>query len=223
MLPNKKWNLVNASEFCEFEWCSKEMSRLQLSTFRDGSLLPLEAFVSTLVHRDESLKAKYLRVSAINRGARPRCVTFLMNEQDVVYCTVLATSASQLLIPSLALYNSGSGIDVYAAMSQGVSAWSVPGGIEALITLQDGVVRGLDLSGFAASAEAQPFLLVVTDSRRTGMDLDPGKGSEAIVEIFQENGIVMAEVLDGGYNFVHGAMQVSISSGVFLIGDIFEQ
>tara|TARA_Y100000741_G_scaffold321710_1_gene271016 strand:+ start:570 stop:1169 length:600 start_codon:yes stop_codon:yes gene_type:complete len=198
------------------------MSREQLSTFTDGSFLALDPTESVLIHTDTTHSRKYIRLSGFNRGKRARSVSFSFNGVESIFASVQPTGSSQLLIPNLQLYNPGTGIDVTAALRQSPSAWTLPVDLPSVIAISNGSVTGLLLTSFAASVDAQPILLTVSDSRRMATDIDPTKGSEAIIEVYQNNGSIAVEVITAGYNLSNTDMDVTVSSGVYFFGDIFQ-
>ena len=198
------------------------MSRTQLSTFTDGSFLALDPTTPILVHTDTTPEKKYLRISGFNRGRRARNISFSFNDVESMFASVQPTGSSQLLIPNLQLYNPGTGLDITAALRQSSSAWTLPVDLAPVIAISSGSVTGLLLTSFAATIDAQPILLTVSDARRTFSDLDPTKGSEAILELHQENGSISVDVLTPGYNLSGSDINVTISSGVYLFGDIFQ-
>lgn len=196
--------------------------RAALSTNTDGSFLPLEPQSVTLLHREQATSGtRYLRVSGFNIGKRARKITFLFNDVDSVYATVQPTGVPQILVPDLPLYNSGSGIDIYASLKQSVSSWTFPENLNDLVLLQDGSVAGIILANVTATNDAQPILIHIEDSRRTDGDVDPQKGSEAILELYQVNGSIGVDIIFSGYNLLSDSLQASVSSGVYLFGDIF--
>lgn len=197
--------------------------RYFLSTYTDGSYLPLDVSTSTLVHRENanSGTTRYIRVNGFNRGKRARNIAFSFNDVEALYSTVQPTGNHQILVPDIPLYNNGSGIDMYASLRQSALAWTLPQNIEDTIVLNNGEVIGLDLSNFAADSSAQPLLVHVEDSRRSNTDVDPSKGSDAIIEIYQTNGSIAVEIIEPGYKFESGSLRVSFKSGVYIYGDIF--
>lgn len=196
--------------------------RYSLSTHTDGSYLPLDINTSTLVHReDANTGTRYIRVVGFNRGKRARNISFSFNDVEALYATVQPTGNSQILVPDIPIYNNGTGIDIYASLRQSALAWTLPQNIENTIVLNNGEVIGLDLSNFAADASAQPLLVHVTDSRRSNTDVDPSKGSDAIIEIYQTNGSIAVEIIEPGYKFESGSLRVSLKSAVYIYGDIF--
>ena len=196
--------------------------RYSLSTHTDGSYLPLDAYSSTLVHREDAgAGTRYIRIVGFNRGKRPRNISFSMNDVEAIYATVQPTGNSQILVPDIPIYNNGSGIDIYASVRQSVLAWNIPQNIEDLIVVEQGAVIGIVVSNFTADESAQPLLIHVTDSRRSDTDVDISKGSEAILEIHQTNGSVAVEVVEAGYNLESGNLRVNFNSGIHIYGDIF--
>ena len=196
--------------------------RYSLSTHTDGSYLPLDISTSTLVHReDANTGTRFIRVIGFNRGKKARNISFIFNDVEALYATVQPTGNSQILVPDIPLYNNGTGIDIYTSLRQSALAWTLPQNIENNIVLNDGEVIGLDLSNFAADASAQPLLVHVTDSRRSNTDVDPSKGSDAIIEIYQTNGSIAVEIIEPGYNFESESLRVSFKSAVYIYGDIF--
>jgi hypothetical protein len=61
------------------------------------------------------------------------------------------------------------------------------------------------VTNVSADTDAQPLLIHVQDSRRSSTDIDPDKGSEAIIEIYQTNGSVAVEILKSGFNLLNGS------------------
>lgn len=198
------------------------MARNQLSSFTDGSFLTVDVFLSSLIHREQTSDIKYLRISGFNRGKRPRNLVFSFNDSAYVYSSV-KSGASQMLIPGVPMYNSGTGIDVYVSVRHSVGAWSLPSNLSDVVVLNNGSVSGIYINSVSASVDAQPILLIITDSTRTDSDVDPSKGTEAIIELFQQNGIVSTEIIQEGYNFVPDSLHIKMSSGVFLFGDVFQE
>lgn len=196
--------------------------RYSLSTHTDGSYLPLDASSSVLVHREVAGSAtRYIRIVGFNRGKIPRNITFSFNDVEAIYATVQPTGNPQILVPDVPIYNSGSGIDIYASLKQSALAWNIPQNIEDLIVLDQGRVIGIVLTNIIANESAQPLLIHITDSRRSNTDVDPSKGSEAILEIHQTNGSVSVKVIESGYNLQNGNLRVSLNSGIYVYGDIF--
>lgn len=196
--------------------------RYSLSTHTDGSYIPLDISTSTLVHReDANTGTRFIRVIGFNRGKKGRNISFSFNDVEALYATVQPTGNSQILVSDIPLYNNGTGIDIYASLRQSALAWTLPQNIENNIVLNNGEVIGLDISNFAADASAQPLLVHVTDSRRSNTDVDPSKGSDAIIEIYQTNGSIAVEIIEPGYNFESGSLCVSFKSAVYIYGDIF--
>ena len=196
--------------------------RYPLSTYTDGSYLPIDINASTLVHReDANLGTRYIRIIGFNRGKRARNISFTFNDVEALYATVQPTGNPQILIPDMPIYNNGNGIDIYTSLRQSALAWTLPQNIEDTIVLDQGRVVGVALSNFTADSNAQPLLVHVTDSRRSNSDVDPSKGSDAIIEIYQTNGSVAVEVIEAGYNFESESLRVNLSSSVYIYGDIF--
>ena len=197
-------------------------ARRRLSTFNGGAFLPLDPFAPTVVHRDALEITRYVRVSGFNRGARARAVSFVINGTEALYSAVQPNGNSQLLMPNLPLYNTGgAGLEIHAR-SSGAGAWTLRDDMQHAVVLRDGRVDGIMPNGLAASADAQPILLIITDARRTGGNaLDPRLGGEAIVELYPlDGGSVGADVLASGGNFEYAHLHVHVSSGVFLLGDL---
>jgi hypothetical protein len=196
--------------------------RYSLSTHTDGSFLSLDHDTSTLVHREDANSGtRYIRIVGFNRGKRARNVSFSFNDVEALYVTVQPTGTPQILVPDIPIYNTGTGIDIYASLRQSVQAWTVPENMHENIALDQGKVVGIVLSGFAADTSAQPLLIHVTDSRRSNTDVDPSKGSDAIIELYQKNGSIAIEIIDPGYNFDNEHLRVNLSSSVYIYGDIF--
>ena len=196
--------------------------RYSLSTHTDGSFVPVDYNTSTLVHREDANSGtRYVKVVGFNRGKRPRNISFSFNDTEALYATVQPTGTPQILVPDIAIYNIGSGIDIYASLRQSAQAWTLPQNIEENIAIDQGKVVGLVLTGFVADPSAQPLLIHVTDSRRSNVDVDPSKGSDAIIEIYQNNGSISVEIIDSGYNFEIENLRVSLVSGIYIYGDIF--
>lgn len=196
--------------------------RYSLSTYTDGSFLPLDHDTSTLVHREDANSGtRYIRINGFNRGKRARNISFSFNDVEALYATVQPTGTPQILVPDIPVYNTGTGIDIYASLRQSVQAWTLPQNIQENIALDQGKVVGIIVSGFVADPSAQPLLIHVTDSRRSNTDIDPSKGSDAIIEIYQKNGSIAVEIIDPGYNFETEYLRVSLSSSVYIYGDIF--
>jgi len=196
--------------------------RYSLSTNTDGSYLPLDINTSTLVHREDANSGtRYIRIIGFNRGKKARNISFSFNDVEAIYTTVQPTGNSQILVPDIPIYNNGTGIDIYASLRQSALAWTFPQNIENTIVLNHDKVVGIDLSNFAADASAQPLLVHVTDSRRSNTDVDPSKGTDSIMEIYQINGSIAVEVIEPGYNFESGNLRVSFKSAVYIYGDIF--
>ena len=196
--------------------------RYSLSNYTDGSYLSLDVNTSTLLHREDANSGtRYIRVIRFNRGKRARNISFTFNNVEALYATVQPTGNSQILVPDIPIYNTGTGIDIYASLRQSALAWTFPQNIEDTIVLNNGEVVGIDLSNFVADESAQPLLVHITDSRRSNTDVDPSKGSESILEIYQTNGSIDVEVIEHGYNFERGSLRVSFKSAVYIYGDIF--
>jgi hypothetical protein len=196
--------------------------RYSLSTHTDGSYLPIDINTSTLVHREDANSGtRYIRIIGFNRGQRARNISFSFNDVEALYATVQPTGNPQILIPDIPIYNNGIGLDIYSSLKQSVFAWILPQNIEDTIVLDQGRVVGLDTSTFTVDSSAQPLLVHVSDSRRSNTDVDPSKGSEAIIEIYQTNGSIAVEVVEAGYNFESGSLRVSLKSAVYIYGDIF--
>jgi len=164
---------------------------------------------------------RYIRIIGFNRGKTSRNISFTFNDVEAIYATVQPTGNSQILVPDIPIYNNGNGIDIYASLRQSVLAWNIPQNIEDLIVLDQGIVTGIVISNITANLSAQPLLIHVTDSRRSDTDVDPSKGSEAILEIHQTNGSVSVQVIESGYNLESGNLRVSLNSGIHIYGDIF--
>lgn len=195
--------------------------RHPLSTYTDGSFLPLDTALSTLVHRqDANTSTTYVRIMGYNRGKRVRNVSFIFNDEEAIYASVQATGNAQILVPDIPLYNNTS-IDVYCSLKQSVSAWNIPDNINDIILLENGQVVGIVVANISANTDAQPLLIHVQDSRRSTTDIDPDKGSEAIIEIYQTNGSVAVEILKSGFNLLSDNIQTDLRSGIYFYGDIF--
>ena len=195
--------------------------RHPLSTYTDGSFLPLDTVSSTLVHRaDANTSTTYVRIIGYNRGKRVRKVSFIFNDEEAIYASVQPTGNAQILVPDIPLYNNGN-IDVYSSLKQSVSAWNIPDNIDDIVLLDNGQVVGIVVTNVSADTDAQPLLIHVQDSRRSSTDIDPDKGSEAIIEIYQTNGSVAVEILKSGFNLLNGSTQTDLRSGVYFYGDIF--
>ena len=200
------------------------MSRETLSTFTDGTFLEPAALTSTLVHRELSITGmNYLRLSGFCRGHKPRKLVFLFNDTEALYATVQPTGSTQLLIPNLPLYNTGTGIDIYCALDQSSGAWALPHNLHEVIIIGEGRVTGMLLSQITATANAQPILVTIRDSRRADGDIDPDKGSDALLELSQDNSSVSVTVIQPGYQLLPDYMHAAASSGVWLCGDVFRQ
>ena len=200
------------------------MSREALSTFTDGTFLELAALTSTLVHRETSTTGmNYLRLSGFCRGRKPRKLAFLFNDTTALYATLQPTGSTQLLVPNLPLYNTGNGIDIYCALDQSSSAWTLPTNLQELLIISEGHVTGMLLGPIATTPNAQPILVTVRDSRRSDGDIDPDKGSEALLELSQDNSSVSVTVIHPGYQLLPDSIQTTVSSGVWLCGDVFRQ
>jgi hypothetical protein len=198
------------------------MSRSSLSTFTDGSYISLDASVSTLIHRETAAtNTSFIKISGFNRGKRTRNITFLFDDTEALYASVQPTGSSQILVPDVPIYNTGTGIDIYATLRHSTSSWQLPDDLKDIITISNGKLLGVILTGVSATANAQPILLHVKDSRRSNTDIDINKGSEAIIELFQVNGSVAVEIIYPGYNLVHDNIDVHIHSGVYLFGNVF--
>lgn len=196
--------------------------RYSLSTNTDGSYIPMDINNSTLVHREDTKSGtRYIRIIGFNRGKRARNISFTFNDVEALYATVQPTGNPQILIPDMPIYNNGNGIDIYTSLRQSALAWTLPQNIEDTIVLDQGKVVGLALSKFTADSSAQPLLVHVTDSRRSNTDVDPSKGSDSIIEIYQINGSIAVEVIEAGYNFESGSLRVSLTTAVYIYGDIF--
>ena len=196
--------------------------RYSLSIHTDGSYIPIDTNTSTLVHREDADSGtRYVRIVGFNRGKRSRNISFSFNDVEALYATVQPTGNPQILVPDIPIYNNGSGIDIYTSLRQSALAWTIPENIEESIVLDQGKVVGLDVSNFTADVSAQPLLVHITDSRRSNTDVDPSKGSEAILEIYQTNGSIAVEVIEVGYSFERGNLRVSLNSAVYIYGDIF--
>eukprot|EP00965_Chrysotila_dentata_P045028 1495491-Pleurochrysis_carterae.AAC.2 len=76
-------------------------------------------------------------------------------------------------------------------------------------------------STISADTHAQPILLTIHDKGRSNTDMDPQKGTEALIELFQENGAIGVEVISAGRNFDANSLRVDVSAGVYLFGDLF--
>ncbi len=199
------------------------MVRTQLDTFVDGSFLEVDAFVSTLVHRASGAGTHYLKISGFNRGLQPRRLNFTIGDQSSVFATLQPTGNTQLLVPHLPLFNTGTGLDIFASMQQSVNAWSLPTDLTSVVNLQGGRVVGIITLNISALNDAQPILLIITDSRRATGDLDVSKGTEAIVELHQQNGSIGINILNSGENMDGLFVSVTASSGVFLYGDVISE
>lgn len=196
--------------------------RYPLSTHTDGSFLTIDTSLATLVHREDTESGtRYIKVVGFNRGKRARNLSFTFNDTEAVYATVQPGGNPQILVPDIPIFNQGSGIDIYASIRQSVFAWSIPDALIDLVVLDEGKAIGLVSSNITADASAQPMLLHVTDSRRSDTDIDPSKGSDAIIEIYQKNTSIFVEILEAGYNLVHGNITVSLKSGVYIYGNTF--
>lgn len=202
--------------------CGPQQMRYSLSTYTDGSFIELDTSVSTLVHREDAeVGTRYVRIVGFNRGKRSRSISFTFNDTEAVYATVQPNGTPQILVPDIPIYNNGNGIDIYTSLRQSALAWNIPENINDLIVLDQGKVVGIVLSNLSASSSAQPILLHVTDSRRSDTDMDPSKGSESIIELYQNNGSVALEIINSGHNLADGNLLVRLKSGVYIYGDIF--
>lgn len=196
--------------------------RYSLSTHTDGSFLPIDTSTSTLVHREDANSGtRYIRIIGFNRGKLSRNISFIFNDVEALYATVQPTGTPQILVPDIPIYNNGNGIDIYTSLRQSALSWTLPQNLEETIVLDQGKVVGLVLSNVLSDSSAQPLLMHVTDSRRSNTDVDPSKGSDAILEIYQENGSIAIEVIEPGYNLETGNLRVSLNSAVYIYGDIF--
>lgn len=215
------------------------MPRAPLSTFVNGSFLPIDAFAPTLVHTDTLAEKKYVRVSGFNRGRKARAVVVDIDGVPCIHASVQPTGSFQLLVPNLPLYNSPeAGIDVHVAVrhqqqpgaADAAAPWTLPSAALLASAVQldaDGRVVGLAVQSFAATADAQPILVVVEDARRSADeaggsadDVDPAKGSEAIVELSQQNGSIGVEVIRPGHNFAQEHLRARVTSGLFVVGSV---
>jgi len=196
--------------------------RYSLSTHTDGAFLSIDTNTSTLIHREDiNSGTRYIRIIGFNRGKRTRSISFSFNDVEALYSTVQPTGNPQILVPDVPIYNTGTGIDIYTSLKQVALAWTFPQNLEEMIVLDQGEVVGLSLSNITADPSAQPLLIHVTDSRRSNTDVDPSKGSDAILEIYQTNGSIAVEIIEAGYNFESVSLRVSLNSGIYIYGDIF--
>ena len=198
--------------------------RQPLSTYTDGSFMALHPTSLTLIHNEAAnTETAYVRIVGFNRGRRARNITFVFNGDEAIYASVQPSGGPQLLVPDLPVYNSGSGMQVHASLRQQPGAWTLPDNLADIIILQGGEVAGLFISNITATTDAQPLLLHIQDSTRAATDIDPNKGSDAIVELYQTSGAVAVDVVDSGHNLAVGSLLVNIQSGIFVYGDVFKE
>lgn len=197
--------------------------REALSTYTDGSPAQLSPFGTTLLHDATGAGVQYVYISMYNRGQRARQVRITFAGAPSFTTTLRAAKNTQLVCPGVALYNVGTGIAVHAAASQPAGAWTLPTNLEGTVVVVAGAVAGVVTTAYTASTDAQPLLLVVRDSTRLAGDLDNTKGTVAIVELAQQNGVVLASVLDAGRNFTSSNLLVTVQSGVLVNGYVLRE
>lgn len=198
------------------------MPRSQLSTFVQGAPIALDAFSPTLLHTASGLNTQYIRISGFTRGRRARLLRFDFDGKAGMYALLRPHGQIQSLVHGLPLYNMGHGVEVTVSMHHSSStAWELPLDLPPLLLLTDGVVSGMITSTISADENAQPILLTIHDTGRSNTDMDPQKGTEALIELFQENGAIGVDVISGGRNFDANSLRVDVSAGVYLFGDLF--
>lgn len=196
--------------------------RTNLSTYINGSFLPVSFLQRTLVHvEDTSSNVKYIRVVGFNVGKRQRNVVFSFNNVNAIWASVQPTGNPQILLPDIPVYNSGNGVKIDISMDHGIDAWQFPNDIANIVAVEDGRVIGVSTLNIMATSNAQPVIVHVEDSMRSNTDIDPLKGSEAIVELYQIDGIVRVDILNQGYGLTSDNLSVQVLTGVYFYGDIF--
>ena len=197
------------------------LTRAQLSTFTDGSFGTMSADGDTLIHSASGDGAQYVYVSMYNQGNAQRDVVLSVGASEVSV-RVHATRRSQQVIPGLRLYNMGSGIAV-SCRPRVVSAWTLPDDIASTITVGSGAVVHVNTLSFACAADASPLLLQVSDTRRSADDVDPSKGSLAVIELNRVNGSVTHQIIEGGYAFDQDSLLVEVKYGVLFFGNLLRE
>ena len=164
---------------------------------------------------------EYVRLSALNTGSRARHVSVLLADVIVLHATVPPGGRPFTVMEALpALFRTGARVTARLAGE----GWQLPSmtQLAATVTLDpSGAVTGLSALDATAGAGASPVLLVVGDARRSDDDVDASKGSEGIIELFHEGGVVGSAVLRGGGRFSPNHLVVALATGVELWGEVF--
>lgn len=198
------------------------LTRSQLSTFTNGSPLRVLHSTATLLHTAASSATSYIYLSAYNAGSLSRTVILDVAGDAMTAALPVTlrggTKATQLVIPGMPIYASGSGVTITCRATS--PSWTMPASLDDIVSLADGRVVGVATSGFGAAAGSAPVLLYVSDSRRTSGDVSMARGTVATIELSVNatTGGVSAAVLDAGRAFESGFTHVEAHSGVLVSG-----
>lgn len=199
------------------------MVKHQLSTFVDGSDIELAPFGNTLLHNAQYQETQYIKLSAFNRGIRPRALSVLLDEKVVLYATVNGQGNNQLIVPYFPIYNITSSLPIHVRMRHDDHAWTVPVELSDTLLVDEGRLSGVNLEAYQAGAGAQPIMLFVKDTRRSHIDLDATLGTEGLIELHEQNGNVLVDVIKSGEGFMLGYLSVQTISGIYINGDLISE
>jgi hypothetical protein len=208
------------------------VTRTQLSSYTDGRPHALSFSSSDTLHTVSSSGTHYVYVSMYNMGALARDVKLAVagssTSSEMTVTLRGGAKNTQLVLPGLPLYNPGSGVTVSASLahtSAGAAVgWSFPTALADSITVSNGQVVGLSTTGISVVAGSQPVLVVVTDARRGATDVDPSKGTTAIIELNAiSHDVITVSVLHSGRDFSTLQLVATPHSGVIATGYVLQE
>ena len=194
------------------------LTREELSTYTDGSLVEMKFDDDVLLHNATGDKSQYISLSMYNQGDAYRDVILKVGNSEI-NVRVQSTKRIQKVLPGLRLYNIGSGITISCAPID-KSAWSLPDNINNTITISNGSISHVNTTSFACTVDSVPLILYITDSRRSVTDIDLNKGTVSIVEINRANSVITSKIIEPGDAFDQSHIDVTLKYGVLVFGSI---
>ena len=204
------------------------VTRTQLSSYTDGRPLTLSLSSSVTLHQMTSSGTHYVYVSMYNMGLISRVVRLTISgsstTSDMMVTLRGNSKNTQLVLPGLPLYNSGTGVSISASLAHASApGWSFPTSLADSVTITNGQIVGLSTMGITAAPGAQPVLIVVKDEGRSTTDVDPAKGTTGIIELSEVQGAILVNVLTAGRDFVPLQITATAHTGVLTTGYVLTE
>lgn len=194
------------------------LTREELSTYTDGSLIEMKFDEDVLIHYASGERTQYINLSMYNQGSAHRDVIVKIGSSEL-NIRVNSTKRIQKVLPNLRLYNIGSGIAISCSPNN-KTAWTLPDNIQDTITILNGSISSINTTSFTCTFDSIPLLLHVTDSRRSNTDIDPNKGTVGIIELNKVNGVINFNIIDQGRAFDQNNLAVSKKYGILVFGSL---